>query len=473
MSLSAEVFIPFDTLDSEYYLLLSVDSKNTIWESDEQNNEASLLMKINKTFSSDLAVVSVSSSSGQFYYGEDVTVNWKIRNNGSQRVQGYKCDSVYLSQDDVWQIEDVKLGKSICSYTILEPYNGGTSRDTPYSITSELPLTSLGEYRGLVKTRSNFLDPNHQNNIAVGPKNLNVTFPRLPLDGCVDVSLKPGDDWSYVIDNVPDKKTIIVTINSSIADAFHELFVRHSKPATAFQYDGGSKFALSADQEVIIPETTAGKYYVLMRRYDASSSAASTTNKTSRLCARIAKFEIIRIFPNQVAPLGNATLHFEGTLFGQKLEAFLVNSSTNDNFIKAEEVYRMSSTEVYATFITRNLTIGATFHVKLVNIESQEEASLARSLVIIRGESGRLKPHVDFPEVLLVDTPGLIILSYENVGDTDILTPLLSLSISEGQTQLRPVQKDRQSAQFTSTVMFLAQPFQGPGGIYHQRLMGK
>ena len=70
LSLSSEVFIPFDTLDMEYYLLLVVDSKNTIWESNEQNNEASLLIKINKTFSSDLAVLSVSSSSGQFYYGE-------------------------------------------------------------------------------------------------------------------------------------------------------------------------------------------------------------------------------------------------------------------------------------------------------------------------------------------------------------------------------------------------------------------
>ena len=70
LSLRAEVFIPFDTLDSEYYLLLLVDSQNTIWESDEHNNEASLLIKINKTFSSDLAVLSVSSSSGQFYYGE-------------------------------------------------------------------------------------------------------------------------------------------------------------------------------------------------------------------------------------------------------------------------------------------------------------------------------------------------------------------------------------------------------------------
>ena len=70
VSLTVVVFIPFDTLDTDYYLLLSVDSKNTIWESNEQNNEASLLITINKILSSDLAVVLVSSSGGQFHYGQ-------------------------------------------------------------------------------------------------------------------------------------------------------------------------------------------------------------------------------------------------------------------------------------------------------------------------------------------------------------------------------------------------------------------
>ena len=398
-------------------------------------------------------------------------MNWKIRNNGSRRAEGYKCDAVYLSQDDVWQIEDVRLGKPICSYVILEPYNGGASQDRPYSITSELPLTGLGEYHGLVKTRSNILDQNHQNNIAVGPKNLNVTFPSLPLDGCVDVTLKPDEQSSFVIDNVLDEKTLIVTINSSNDDAFHDLFVRHSKPATAAQYDGGSKFALSADQEAVIPETVAGKYYVLMRRYDTSSS--TPTNKPSRLCSRIAKFEITRVFPNQVAPLGNVTLRLEGALFGQNLEAFLVNASSKENFVKAEKVYRMSSTEAYATFITRNLTTGATFHVKLLNVESKEEALLPRSLVISLGEAGRLQTYVDFPEALLVDSPGVITVSYENVGDTDIVSPVLVLRVGGGQAQLRPVQKAASSAQFSSTVVFLAQPFQGPGGILPPKAYGE
>lgn len=70
VSLTVVVIIPFDTLDTDYYLLLSVDSKNNIWEYNEQNNEASLLITINKILSSDLAVVLVSSTGGQFRYGE-------------------------------------------------------------------------------------------------------------------------------------------------------------------------------------------------------------------------------------------------------------------------------------------------------------------------------------------------------------------------------------------------------------------
>ncbi|XP_022790519.1 uncharacterized protein LOC111330000 [Stylophora pistillata] len=472
VSLSAEVFIPFDTLDSDYYLLLSVDSKSAIWESDELNNDAYHLIKINKTFSSDLAVVSVSSSSGEFSYGQDVTVNWRIRNNGSQRTEGYKCDTVYLSEDDKWQIQDVRLGRPICSYVILEPSNGGSNRDTSYSSTSELPLTAVGAYRSLVKTRGNIIDQNLQNNIAVGPKHINVTFPNLPLDGCVDVTLKPDEQSSFIIDNVPDGKTLIVSINSSNDDAFHDLYVRHSKPATAYQYDGGSRLALSADQEVVISETVFGKYYVLMtRRQDMSISAPIT--QPSRLCSHIAKFEIARVFPSQVAPLGNATLRLEGALFGQHLEAFLVSASSEDNFVEAVKVYRMSSIEVYATFTTRNLTIGTTFHVKLVNTESKEIATLPGSLVITSGEAGRLETYVDFPEAVLVGSPGVITVTYENVGDTDIVSSVLAVRVVGGLAQLRPVQKAASSGQFSSTVVFLAQPLQGPGGILPPKAYGE
>ena len=403
----------------------------------------------------------------------DITVNWKIRNNGSQRVEGYKCDTVYLSRDDIWQIEDVRIGNPMCSYVTLEPYQVGANPDKSYSMTEKLPLTGIGGYHGLVKTRSNILDFSQRNNVAVGPKNINVTFPSLPLDGCVDVTLKSSEEKSYIVESVPDEKTLIVTVNSSSDDLIHQIFVRHAKPATAYQYHGGARFVLSADQEIIIPKTIVGRYYVLIRRSDMSANKS-----TSRLCARIAKFEIIRVFPNGVAPLGNATLRFEGTLFGQDIEAFLIDASAMQNVsIKAIEVHRMSSTELYATFVTTSFIKGATFHVKLVNVDTKEEAISPRSLAILGGESGRLETHVDFPEVLRMLGPeedtGVVTVLYKNVGDTDIAAPLLALSVTGEQVQLRPVQRDKPSPQASTTVVFFAQAFRGPGGILPPKASGE
>ena len=403
----------------------------------------------------------------------DITVNWKIRNNGSQRVEGYKCDTVYLSRDDIWQIEDVRIGNPMCSYVTLEPYQVGANPDKSYSMTEKLPLTGIGGYHGLVKTRSNVLDFSQRNNVAVGPKNINVTFPSLPLDGCVDVTLKSSEEKSYIVESVPDEKTLIVTVNSSSDDLIHQIFVRHAKPATAYQYHGGARFVLSADQEIIIPKTIVGRYYVLIRRSDMSANKS-----TSRLCARIAKFEIIRVFPNGVAPLGNATLRFEGTLFGQDIEAFLIDASAMQNVsIKATEVHRMSSTELYATFVTTSFIKGATFHVKLVNVDTKEEAISPRSLAILGGEPGRLETHVDFPEVLRMLGPeedtGVVTVLYKNVGDTDIAAPLLALSVTGEQVQLRPVQRDKPSPQASPTVVFFAQAFRGPGGILPPKASGE
>ena len=403
----------------------------------------------------------------------DITVNWKIRNNGSQRVEGYKCDTVYLSRDDIWQIEDVRIGNPMCSYVTLEPYQVGANPDKSYSMTEKLPLTGIGGYHGLVKTRSNILDFSQRNNVAVGPKNINVTFPSLPLDGCVDVTLKSSEEKSYIVESVPDEKTLIVTVNSSSDDLIHQIFVRHAKPATAYQYHGGARFVLSADQEIIIPKTIVGRYYVLIRRSDMSANKS-----TSRLCARIAKFEIIRVFPNGVAPLGNATLRFEGTLFGQDIEAFLIDASAMQNVsIKAIEVHRMSSTELYATFVTTSFIKGATFHVKLVNVDTKEEAISPRSLAILGGEPGRLETHVDFPEVLRMLGPeedtGVVTVLYKNVGDTDIAAPLLALSVTGEQVQLRPVQRDKPSPQASTTVVFFAQAFRGPGGILPPKASGE
>lgn len=60
-------------------------------------------------------------------------------------------------------------------------------------------------------------------------KNVNVLFLRFLLDGCIEVILKLGEDFLYIIDNVLDIKMFIVIINGNIIGVFYDLFVRYFK----------------------------------------------------------------------------------------------------------------------------------------------------------------------------------------------------------------------------------------------------
>ena len=68
---------------------------------------------------------------------------------------------------------------------------------------------------------------------------------------------------------------------------------------------------------------------------------------------------------------------------------------------------------------------------------------------------------------------GVVTVLYKNVGDTDIAAPLLALSVTGEQVQLRPVQRDKPSPQASTTVVFFAQAFRGPGGILPPKASGE
>ena len=66
---SLKVFIPYDIVSNQYYFILIADSRNDVYEVDGGNNQAVALVKVQETTSTDLAVVSVVTPSGQFQYG--------------------------------------------------------------------------------------------------------------------------------------------------------------------------------------------------------------------------------------------------------------------------------------------------------------------------------------------------------------------------------------------------------------------
>ena len=67
--------------------------------------------------------------------------DWLIRNNGSLHANGYKCDTVYLSDDRNWDIDDPQLGTPQCSRFSISPYNS-TMVDSMYEYSVRVPFVS-------------------------------------------------------------------------------------------------------------------------------------------------------------------------------------------------------------------------------------------------------------------------------------------------------------------------------------------
>ena len=370
-----------------------------------------------------------------------------------------------LSEDDVWQINDVSVGNPSCAFVSLEPYNGGSNPDKQYTIDSKVPLIARSSYRSIVKTRSNIRDLHLENNIGVGTKSMNITFPELSLGGCVTVTLQPKKRVAYIVGNVPESGTLVLTSTVSVkpSSAVHELYVRNNKPATAYNYDASSKFVLSADQKAVVSAARPGDNYVLMERTD-TPIGDSASDVTSQLCAKLAKFEIVRVTPASAAPLGQVTLHLEGTLFSEDLEVKLINISDASQKITASRVYRLSSTDAYASFNTLGWPVGSTFHLEMTDISTGRLTRLTDSFKVTDGIPGKLQVSAKLPRALRPIETGLITVDYQNNGNTDILSPMLLLRTS-GIAELSLVQEGKPSESYSQTILFLGTSLKGPAGI--------
>ena len=87
-------------------MIFQVDVGNRLFDSDESNNLGWTLATVKEAFTSDVAVRSVTSPE-VLEFGSSFTVEWVIRNEGQEDVQGYKCDTSKLSKTR-WVIIPVK-----------------------------------------------------------------------------------------------------------------------------------------------------------------------------------------------------------------------------------------------------------------------------------------------------------------------------------------------------------------------------
>lgn len=373
--------------------------------------------------------------------------------------EGYKCDTVYLSEDDTWAVTDHQLGETECDLITIYPYDGNDDNDLLFELKEVTPFIAQQFYTGIVRSSSNIRELNLANNIGRTQGTLSIQAQSISLNSPTEIILQQGQSKVYRIDGVPAEETLVATLKATVQNTYHDLFLRHDKPPTGFDYDAFSQRALSIDQLCVVRNTRYGTYYLRIE----SSSSKMQGNYSVEVLVKIATFEISEIVPRRSPPLGNVTLLLSGTVIGYAVEAYLYSDANPSELHSASRVYWFSSEEVYATFNITGFSLG-NYTVRLADKLTAAVAELANGFEVAGGIPGQVSLQVMPPGPLRAGENGQLSVLIQNAGNTDVVSPLISLS-SDGNVLIRLLHDNIQSDTSSVATSFQSVASSGPAGI--------
>ncbi|KAF5293332.1 hypothetical protein FQR65_LT20082 [Abscondita terminalis] len=214
---------------------------------------------------------------------------------------GQWSDAIYLSKDNVWDKQDILLGR----FT----HNGGLISQGSYtgSIEAFLPAIQDGQwyivirpdiynevYEGDIFYTETGLNiaPNEANNEMASASTIAITVPKLLLNTSTDLTLSSGDSYLYKV-GVTAGETLRIRLDSSAMQGANELYIRYEAVPGSGEYDYAYTLANSPDQEILVPTTKAGNYYILVK------STNSTKNSAATIIAETLPLSITKVTPDQ------------------------------------------------------------------------------------------------------------------------------------------------------------------------------
>ena len=502
---TADLEIP-DGLAGPFYVFAVTDSGNQLYERDgETNNVAydgsSMEVLLPPLADSDLVVEEITLPATGVP-GEEVTLSYTLRNQGSEAIFGVWNNSIYLSADDQWDINDQLLirylatpvttvGPDVIGSSASGSYNAFLALDAGESytgtVTTSLPGAVPGNYRVIV--RSDILnqvpETDESNNTKVSSDLINVDVEQLELGSPRNGTLDQGQSVFYKVE-VPEGETLQVFFDSDRENTFNELYVSYGQVPSPLEFDFGFE-KVSADQRVVVPLTQAGTYYILARGQYVPRPLGSGASQNYSMQVETIDFGITEISRTVGDKSGTITFAIAGAKFTPQMTAFLVNEAGEE--VEAAKVWFEDSTEVFATFDLASAAVG-TYDLKVVQP--------TYDVTFEETESGELEPVIAYetltdvledgftviderPDDVLINvtsTPRVsargnvdIIVSYTNNSSHDVAAPLIVVN-TDPDIRLENLQNQDGFVQ-TGSMMVLGISDEGPAGILRPGEVGR
>jgi hypothetical protein len=233
---------------------------------------------------------------------------------------------------------------------------------------------------------------------------------------------------------------------SSGAPGSAELYEAYQQIPDSGSFDQHAYNAGASQQQVLLTSPAAGLYYL---RIHADGSS------TYSLTATVQPLTLTQVKPNVVSNSGQATITLTGADFAPGNTVTLTSGSTS---IPAAVVRYQNSSTLYATF---NLA-GAqaeTYDVKVVS--GTQTTTLPQAVNVTTGGGGQLSIQFVIPSDVRAGRIVTGELLYTNVGQSDLVAPIIDLSSPTGTLFTRDLTGQPDDSQDE----FVAAGQQGPGGI--------
>ena len=350
--------------------------------------------------------------------GNSLDISWTVTNASAEPASGVWSDSVYLSTDSEWDINDRIIGRSTFTGTLLP------GQDYDLNLAAELPSVTPGTYRVIVRTdifNQIYEDTGETNNTTASADTLDVSAISIELGVPFDSELFSGQQRLLQL-TVPAGQTMRVRLRSPHQDAAHELFIRHSAAPTPAVFDASYSGGLAANQTAIVPDTKPGVYYVLVRSHSEPLEPAPIT-----ILAELLPITITDVSTDTGGDDQFVTTRIDGAKFDADAIVKLIRPGLNE--LEPVAIKVVNSTQILATFDLTNAVHGL-YDLKVLNPTGEEAISPYRFLV-----QQRIEPDVTIgvggPRAILAGDLGTYSVALQGLGNLDTPYTFFQVGIPE------------------------------------------
>jgi RHS repeat-associated protein len=435
-------------LSGYFYVFVVADAGNNLSESDNDNNAADALgaMLVSIPAPADLVVTSVQTPANSVV-GQPTTISYTISNQGANAAQGNWTDAVYLSTNGQWSANDVLIGYVQQSGPL------GAGSNYIGQLLANLPGVTAGNYYIIV--RPDVLD-NLNENLAGshngGTSNtFSIDVPQLTL-GVPQTNYLTQSQERFFKVYVPAGQSLSVALNSDSPPSANQLYIRYGTIPNEVNYDFLGNNPSSPNQQITIPATQAGWYYIM----ELGDSVFGASENVS-IKAGLLQFSLNSVTPARGGNAGNVTVQLQGGQFNAQTTAKLIGPG--DTVIIGTPWSVQSSVQMYVTFNLQGAPAGL-YDVQ-VSRPGSSPAVLGGAFTVTKGLGAKVSANIKIPGAVRPGYFYIASLNYENTGDEDMPAPYFVVTNSLAA----PMALAPNATYSTNTVQLLGIAQDGPAGI--------